>query len=111
MTKIVYTKHAEQRVSLRRLSRHSIEETIANPDRVQDDTDGKRRFIKRQGTRLYHVVARYNPAQKAWVVISVWVRGEEDPQNYLWLVITWPFKALGKALWWLIRLLFSWSRR
>jgi len=109
MTKFFLTKHAQQRVYLRRLSLRSIESTLADPDRVVEMDGGKRKFIKQQGSRLYHVVAKYSPPQRAWVVISVWVRGEEDPPNYLWLVITWPFRMAGKLLWWLLRLLLGWS--
>lgn len=104
MTKIIYTKHALQRVDLRRLSKRSIEAAIADPDKVVTEEDGKKKFIKMQGKRLYHVIAQYKPDQRAWLVISVWVRGEDDPQNYLWWLITLPFRLV----WWLVRLFFGW---
>ena len=106
MTKVIYTTHARERISLRRLSTWSIEDAIKNPDKWVDLDDGKRKFIKMQGKRLYHVVAECNERQRAWVVISVWVRGEEDPENFLWQLLVAPFKLA----WWLVRLLFGWGK-
>ncbi|MBQ6449937.1 hypothetical protein IJJ08_03500 [bacterium] len=102
MPKIIYTTHAQERIRLRRLNGRSIEATLTHPDETQDLEDGKKKFIKLQGQRLYHVVAQYKSDQHAWLVISVWVRGEEDPPDYLWLIITSPFRLL----WWLVKFIF-----
>jgi hypothetical protein len=95
--KVIYTKHAQERIERRSLNRTSIETTIANPDKRWRQESNEYKFIKQQGTRRYHVVARFLPAQRAWLVISAWVRGEED-RSILWDVLVAPFK-------WLLRLI------
>ncbi|MBQ6436435.1 DUF4258 domain-containing protein [bacterium] len=107
MSKIIYTKHARERIDLRRLSKTSIEDTILHPGKSFSEADETYKFIKKQGTRTYHVVAQYLPDQKAWLVISAWVRGEDDPQNWLWWLITAPFRLL----WWLFKMLFGFGSK
>jgi hypothetical protein len=91
--KIIYTKHALERVGKRSLSKTSIEATIAHHDQRWQQGDGSVKFIKQQGTRRYHVVANFLPQKRAWLVISAWVRGEED-RNVLWEALTWPWRLV-----------------
>jgi hypothetical protein len=101
--KIIYTKHARERAAKRKLSFWGIEETILHPDKKYHCPDSEsEKFIKRQGTRLYHVVATFLPKEQAYLVVSAWVRGEEDQPDWAWRIITLPFR-LG---WWAIRSLW-----
>ena len=101
--KFIYTHHARARINSRALSKTGVEDTIARPDKKFPTGEQEYKFIKQQGTRRYHVVAKYLPDQKAWLVISAWVRGEEDQPPIVWRIITAPFRFVA----WLYRRLFS----
>ena len=101
--RIVYTDHAHERIGLRRLSKTSIEQTIRHPDRVQKIENGETKYTKRMGSKLYQVVVKIDHQQEAIIVVSAWIRGQEDPPDYLWKFITLPFRLIR----WLWRLLFS----
>ena len=96
MPKIIYSSHAQVRMKKRRLSPISIEDTILHPDHHCPTKSGQQKFIKQQGSRLYHVVATYLSEQKAYLVISAWVRGEEDRPPLLWRLLTLPFALIAK---------------
>ena len=68
----------------------------AHPDHHCSTKSGQQKFIKQQGSRLYHVVATYLSEQKAYLVISAWVRGEEDRPPLLWRLLTLPFTLMAK---------------
>ncbi len=87
MPKIIYSSHAQVRMKKRRLSPISIDCSTKS---------GQQKFIKQQGSRLYHVVATYLSEQKAYLVISAWVRGEEDRPPLLWRLLTLPFTLIAK---------------
>jgi hypothetical protein len=98
--KIIYTNHARERLKKRRLSEHGLEDTICHPDKkFSIQNDGRTKYVKKQGTRLYHVVAKYLPDQKAYLILSAWVRGEEDRPDFAWQLITAPFRLIG----WLVK--------
>ncbi len=107
--KVILTKHARERLSQRGMTVNGVEETILDPDKKISLDEGQTKFIKQQGRRLYQVVAIYKEQEHAWLVLSVWVRGEEDKPDLLWLAITTPFKWLGKLLKFIFRLLFGWK--
>jgi hypothetical protein len=101
--KIIYTKHALDRIHKRRLSERDIEDAIRCPDKkfpTQNEAGNK--YIKQLGTRRYHVVAKYLPEQKSYLVVSAWVRGEEDQPDLAWRLLVAPFK-FG---WWVIKKIF-----
>ncbi|MDR0463458.1 MAG: DUF4258 domain-containing protein [Pseudomonadales bacterium] len=100
---IIYTKHAKERIEMRKLYKPDIEETLLEPDQTIQQDKLNFKFVKTIEGRKYQVVAKYNDEEKKWIIVSAWVRGEEDPPNYLWLIITFPFRAL----WWLLKKLFG----
>ncbi|MDO5561781.1 MAG: DUF4258 domain-containing protein [bacterium] len=104
--RIIFTDHARARIRKRRMSLTGVEKTIENPDRKKTLSDGQTKFVKFLDNRLYQVIAVYKSDQKAWIVISAWIRGEEDQPDLIWRLITAPFKLLAKLWRWLWHLLF-----
>ncbi len=103
--KIIYTHHARARIKKRGLSFLGVEQTIFGADSQKPLAAHQVKFIKQQGSRLYHVVANFNPQQNAWIVISAWVRGENDRPALVWRILSWPFRMVFKFL----QLLFGWD--
>lgn len=100
---LVFTKHAEDRLKDRWITVDAIYDTVNHPDHSKQQLEQKTKFIKWVKQRQVQVVATFLPDQKKWLVISVWVRGEEDTIPLLWQVITLPFKTV----WWIIKKLVT----
>lgn len=82
---------------------NSIYETVKNPDKKQSKGESKQKYFKTIRDRNYQVIATYKPDQRKYLVISAWVRGEDDKQSLVWILITAPFKVL----FWIIKLLLK----
>ncbi len=80
---IILTNHTEERMALRRISREMILSTVQKPDSQEKEADGDTQFVKTINKRPLHVVAAYLKDEKKWLIKTVWVRGEDDPQP-LW---------------------------
>jgi len=99
---IIFTNHAFERIADRSISKHSVYETINFPDRKQNKPGSTKKYNKTIHGRKYQVIAQYKSDQKKYLVISTWVRGEDDKQPFIWILITAPFKLLFwivKKLW------------
>ncbi len=100
MSEFIFTKHALQRLSERAISQEKAELVLRNPDKT---IPGKKpntvKFIRTLNDRNIQIVATYLEDQKKWLVVSAWVRGEDDKVPFMWQVITFPFKAV----WWLLK--------
>lgn len=94
---IIFTDHALERLELRRITQAMVAQTIAAPDKTEQEPDGDTEFIKTIQGRKVHVIAYRRPDNQKWLVKSTWVRGEADP-------------LLGK-LWQFIRRLLRGNRR
>lgn len=103
MAKIILSKHALERAKLRNIELSVIEQIILSPEQKINLKDGKFKFIKNINNRRYQVVAADVKKENKWLVISVWVRGEDDRVPFVWILITAPFKFL----WWLLKNLFK----
>jgi hypothetical protein len=100
----IFTKHALERLSSRSISQDAVVQVLRYPEVTEpSDKPGSTKFIKTVNNRLIHVVATHLPNQKTWLVISVWVRGEEDKESLAWQIITLPFKLIYQIL----RLIFE----
>lgn len=78
---IAFTKHALERMELRTISQNMIVQTIRDPDKVFPKADGNLKFIRKiEGCKL-HVICKSLPEEDKWLVISTWVRGEDDYGN------------------------------
>lgn len=95
---LIFTNHAFDRLSLRSITQDAIWQTINYPEKKypQDQTI---KFIKSVQDRRLHVIASWLAKENKWLVVSVWVRGEEDQEPVIWQLITLPFKLI----WWLIK--------
>ncbi len=107
--KVILTKHAQERIKQRRMTALGVEQTVLNPDRKVPLENGETKFIKKQGQRLYQAVGVYENKQKAWIVLSAWVRGENDKPELLWRIIVWPWQMLWKLMKFLVRAFFTWQ--
>jgi hypothetical protein len=92
---IVYTRHAEERMRLRRISQDMIADTLARPDRTQIEVDGDTEFIRTLSGRKVHVIATRLADSNQWLIKSTWVRGEEDPLPFWRQVLFWLSKRIG----------------
>lgn len=86
---IVYTRHAEERMRLRRISQSMVAETLAKPDNTQIEEDGDTEFIRMVNSRKVHVIATRLAKPDEWLIKSTWVRGEEDPLPRWRQILTW----------------------
>jgi len=98
---MIWTNHALDRLDRRQISQSDALATLKKPDKT---FPGKKeesvKFIRLINQRQIHVVGKLNE-DKQWVIMSVWVRGEEDRQ--WWLVRV--FKTLGRIVKWV----WKWS--
>lgn len=100
MAKIILSKHALERARLRKIELSVIEQIILSPEQKINLKDGKFKFIKTINGRLYQIVAADIKKENKWLVISVWVRGEDDQVPFVWKLITSPFRFV----WWLLKI-------
>lgn len=91
---VIFTDHAEARMSLRRISKSMIAQTIQQPDSKEKESDGDTKFSKTINKRKVQVVAYYLPDEKKWLVKSTWVRGEDDPQPLLQRLLSGIFRII-----------------
>ncbi len=77
---VTFTTHALERMKLRNIYRYEVKNTILDPEKMVEDEDDKIKFIGKELSlnRSYHVVAKFLADENKWLVISAWIRGEED---------------------------------
>jgi hypothetical protein len=78
---VVFTKHARERLELRRLSEDTAIQIMRNPKQTYELDDGKIKFVGKKQAMKIHTICKPIPEENKWVVISVWVRGEDDAGN------------------------------
>lgn len=103
MPKVILSTHAIDRAKLRKMELYGIEKLVLNPDKKISLGQNKFKFLKKIGDRRYQAIASYLPKENNWLVISVWVRGEDDRVPLIWQIITLPFRLL----WWILK--FIWQ--
>lgn len=99
MPKITLSKHALERARSRKMELYGIEKLILFPDDKVSLGENKFKFYKNVSKRHYQAIGTYLAKEDKWLIISVWVRGEEDSLPLAWLIITAPFRFL----WWFIK--------
>lgn len=87
-SKIIYTKHAIERRVVRQVSKGMIKQTVNKPDGREPESDGDTKFIKVINGREIHSVAKPLPDQDAWLIKTVFVRGEDDPNPIRKFILT-----------------------
>lgn len=106
MPKISLTKHALERARSRQMELYAIEQLILFPDHKKALGDDKFKFQKIINQRNYQAVATWLAKENKWLIISTWVRGEEDRLPLVWLLISWPFRLVWRLLLWLLQQLW-----
>jgi len=96
---LVFTKHALERTSDRSLSKDVIYQTVSSPDKTFHNKSNFK-FIRTISGRKIHVVATPIENNK-FLVISTWVRGEEDKESLMWQIISLPFRLV----WWIVKII------
>ena len=104
MSDFIFSKHALERLKQRSISQDIAEVALRNPDKTfPGKKPGTVKFIKYIQNRNVQLVGTYLADQKKWLVVSAWVRGEDDQVPLVWTLLTLPFKGA----WWLIRKVFT----
>ena len=81
---IVFTSHAQKRLSRRDITEENVIRAIRMPDKIiKQEKDGFYKFIKIINEREVQVIAKKLTVENKWLVVSVWVRGEEDKPNII----------------------------
>ncbi len=94
---LIFTNHALDRLKLRSISQRQVQQTLAHPEKIfPSDKPNQIKFISTFNDRTIHVVAKHLKDQDKWLIISVWVRGEDDSIPLIWKVISFPFKIIAK---------------
>lgn len=98
---LIFTKHALSRMNERNISDDSIYWVLKDPDAVKGNKEGSGpvKFIRVLNGRNYYVVAQWKKSEQAWLIVSVWVRGEDDKESLTTQLVLAPFRML----WWLLR--------
>lgn len=96
----VWTNHALERLRYRRIAQSDVVSAMSRPDKTfPAKKEGSVKFIRTINGRTIHAVAAQND-RKQWVVLSVWVRGEEDrmkfPEKYVYMFVVWVGRKIGK---------------
>lgn len=93
MPQIILTNHARERMLVRRVSQSMIEQTVSQPQGREKEDDGDTQFHRTVNGRKVHVVAK--PLERdEWLVKTVWVDDEDDPNPLLTMALT-----LAARLW------------
>lgn len=104
---LVFTNHALERKNQRYISPDKIYDVINYPNKTYQEGSDTKKYIKKISGRNYHVIAKYLGNENKYLVISAWVRGEDDQApliiRLVWFLITLPFKLL----WSILKLIFK----
>ena len=100
---LIFTKHALERMSDRSISQDAVWRVLQHPDHTRPEGKANTtRFIRQINSRTFHVIGTYLPEQKKTLIVSAWVRGEEDRVPLLWQVLVAPFRFV----WWVVKKLW-----
>ena len=80
---VVFTRHAKERLDLRRIGEDMVIQVMRSPSTTHRMDDGKIKFIGKSMGAKVHVIGKPIPEQNKWIVISLWVRGEDDAGNFV----------------------------
>src|SRR3989344_3141425 len=91
---MVWTNHALERLSKRGIPQADALRVMKSPSKTYPGKKGSSvRFIRTVNGRRLFVVAVMDEEAKKWIVLSVWVRGEEDRGGFIEELVR---KAMGK---------------
>lgn len=89
---IIFTNHALERLKDRSINYSHIADVINYSEKKFHTKENTWKFIKTINQRKIHTVASYLKKENKWLVISVWVRGEDDKVPLIWQLLTLTFR-------------------
>ena len=95
---LIFTDHARHRLRKRSIRKEAVYQTIHNSKKTFPAKQEATKFVKTINKRKHQVVAKRLNKENKWLVISLWVRGEEDQPELLWKILTFPFKLIWKLI-------------
>jgi len=95
-SQIIFTKHALSRSQQRYVPQDKIEQVLQYPENTISLEENKTKFIRVINQRQFQVIASYLAKENKWLVISAWVRGEEDSKPILDQLL----EVFGRGLIW-----------
>lgn len=99
----ILTNHARERLKQRWITEDVVESVLRSPDRTEPGSKpGTVKFVRTLNGRQVQLIGTYLQDQDRWLIVSAWVRGEEDAVPLVWQLITLPFKAVWSLLLWLL---------
>jgi hypothetical protein len=107
---LVFTNHAFDRIKGRVITKDAVYLVINNADKKYKTDNNSTKFIKTVRGRKIHVVANYLMKENKWLIISVWVRGEDDKAPIIWTLITLPFVITYKILIWFLKRMSNYKK-
>ncbi len=111
MSSYIFTKHSLERLHQRSISQDAAESVLQHPDHTEPGKKpGTVKFVRVLNGRNIQLIATYLDDQKKWLVVSAWVRGEDDKVPLMWQLLTLPFKLIWKLLVWLFKKLTNKSK-
>lgn len=106
---LIFSKHALERMGRRSISKEMVRRTLNNPNKTfPGHSEDSIKFIKNISGRNTHVIATLLP-EKKWLIVSVWVRGEEDTPSIAWRIISFPFVIVFKLAWGFLKIIFRFT--
>ena len=94
---LVFTNHGLDRLESRSITQDMVWRAISNQNKKYHEK-GKTKFIATINGRRIHVVAEKLQKEGKWLVISAWVRGEDDQAPLAWRIISFPFWLMWQIL-------------
>lgn len=92
---------------LRSISETAVEQVLAKPETTAPtEKPDTTKFIRVLNGREIQVIARRLPTENKTLVISVWVRGEDDPADIVWSILSFPFVAIWRVCSFLLKRIF-----
>lgn len=80
---VVFTKHAREQLSLRKIGEDMVIQVMRRPSKTYNADNGKIKFIGKTAGAKLHAVCKPIPEENKWLVITLWIRGEDDAGNFV----------------------------
>lgn len=104
MSTYILTKHARERLQQRWISEDVISSVLRSPERTEPGSKpGTTKFVRTMNGRQIQLVGTYLKDENKWLIVSAWVRGEDDKAPLMWQLITLPFVGVWKLSVWIFQ--------
>ena len=105
---VVFSRHARERLDLRRMGEDMIIQVMRAPEKTYKQDDGKIKFVGKDMGAKVHAICKPIPDENKWLVITLWVRGEDDAGNFVnHRKQQAGFSKTNAAIWFLLMLIIA----